>query len=238
MSLIDLYHRLRDFLPRSPAASRDIDVVSRWASARFLGFRRLAAHQFELHGLLHDRSWRVECKPSAKPYITGLELRARIDLALPPGGHVVLLSRTLLQQLESQASALYDHAVADLQTQAKAMPEELRLLQYREVRWLGAPESFWQRYAVLSDAPGLARRWLDAEAQGILLVGDSPAAAQVPLLVMLTRGKCYLRLQVNPHARDSDSLLALDLLEQLSGRALALAARATVSDEDGLSSPV
>ena len=78
---------------------------------------------------------------------------------------------------------------------------------------------------VLSDASELARRWLNADAIEFLTLGNSDSAARVPLLIALMRGKCYLRLQVNPHAREADTLLALELLEHLIGRALKLAGR-------------
>ena len=69
-----------------------------------------------------------------------------------------------------------------------------------------------------------------------LLTGTSEKAAQVPVLVMLMRGRCYLRLQVNPHAQGADALLALELLAHLSERALKLAARSGVLDSS-LSTP-
>ncbi len=234
-----MFDRLRQVFSRpSGGPAADTSPVGHWATSRFLSHHVVAPHQFELAGRLLDRDMRAECKASSRPYIEGLELRARVDLALPPAGHVILMSRSLLRQLEAQADALYDHAVGDVQTRAREMPEELRWLsQYRDARWTGPSERFWQRYAVISDAPGLARRWIDDEAQDFLLAGDSDAAAQVPLLVALIRGKCYLRLQVNPHARGADALLALELLEHLSERALQLAARAGATGDDPISNP-
>lgn len=221
-----MFERLRHALSRPSARSATDDPVARWASARFLSHHATAVHQFEVSGQLHERAFRAECTASSRPYIVGLELRARVDLNLPPAGHVILMSRPLLRALEAQADALYDHATDHVKTRQQQVPEELRWLSlFRDARWSGPTERFWQRYAVLGDAPELARRWLDDEAQDFLLTGDSEAAAQVPVLVALMRGKCYLRLQVNPHAQGADALLALELLDHLSARALHLAAR-------------
>lgn len=143
----------------------------------------------------------------------------------------MLMSRSLLTTLEAHANELFEHSVGELRTEVRELPEEVRWLgQYGQVRWRGPAEVFWQRYAVLSDAQGLARRWVDDEAQDYLLLGDAEAAAKVPLLVMLMRGRAYLRLQVNPHAEGADALLALDMLEHLAGRALELAGPAGEED--------
>lgn len=74
---------------------------------------------------------------------------------------------------------------------------------------------------MLTDEPELARRWLDDDAIERLQAETSPAFAQVPFLVMLMRGKCYLRQQVNPHDQGADAVLGL--LEPLSARAMQLA---------------
>ena len=211
--------------------------VAHWASDRFLQYRAQAPLRFEVAGRLHERALRVECAPSSRAYISGLELRARLDLELPPAGHVIVLSRALLRTLEAQAEAHYDHARGDA-SRGRDMPEELRWLRlFGDTTWKGPGDAFWQRYAVLSDAQELARRWIDDEAQAFLLAGDSEAAREVPVLVALMRGKCFLRLQVNPRAQEADALLALELLEYLGERALTLAARSGTTNGDSVSSP-
>jgi len=224
-----MLERLLTFLhpkPRNTAPAKG--AVAHWASTRFLQHRSPGPFQFEIIGRLHERALRVECATSSRPYILGLELRARLDLELPPAGHVVVLSRALLRTLQTQAKARDGAAHGRKRIDEK--PEELRWLKlFEETRWAGPDEAFWGRYAVLSDASGLACRWIDDEARTYLMAGDSEAAAQVPLMVALMRGKCYLRLQINPHAEEADALLALELLEYLGERALALAARSAES---------
>lgn len=228
---------LQFFRPRRPQAPDTTGPVARWASDRFLQYRAQAPLRFEITGRLHERSLRVECAPSSRDYITGLELRARLDLGLPPAGHVIVLSRALLRTLEAQAEAHYDHARGDTH-RGRDMPEELRWLRlFGDTTWKGPGDAFWQRYAVLSDAPELARRWIDDEAQAFLLAGDSEAAREVPVLVALMRGKCLLRLQVNPRAQEADALLALELLEYVGERALMLASRSGATGDDPVSNP-
>lgn len=232
-----MFDRWRQVLSPRRDMPPDTAAVARWCAARFLRYTSLGPQRFELSGRLRDREWRAQCQPSSWPYIEGLELRVRVDLGLPPAGRVVLMSAALRRLLEARADAFYRETVQDVQTSVQVVPEEVRWLsQLPEARWKGPDPRFWTRYSVLCDASDLARLWLDEEAQDTLLTGDDHVAAQVPLLVMLQRGKCYLRLQVNPHAQQADAVLALELLEQLSARAMALAARSGVVDQAAFSS--
>lgn len=230
--------RIRQLFGRKPVSvPSDRGAVARWATARYLQYRGHEVLRFEVAGQLHERALRVECGPSTRSFITGLELRARLDLRLPPAGHVIVLSRSLLRTLEVQAESREDQR-ARAPSHGREEPEELRWLRlFQDTTWKGPGDGFWQRYAVLSDAPELARRWIDDEAQDFLLTGDSEAARQVPVMLALMRGKCLLRLQVNPLAQEVDALLALELLEYLGERALALANRSAESGRGPLSNP-
>lgn len=226
-----MFQRFRQMLSSRPPVQGAGGAVAHWATGQFLQHRVLGLHQFDVSGRLHDRAFRAECLASSRPYINGLELRARVDLGLPPSGHVIVMSRVLKNALELQADKIYQRSVDAVQTTAHEWPEEVRWLSlFRSTQWKGMDERFWSRYAVLTDAPELAQRWLDSEAMDYLMAGTSDAAAQVPVLVMLMRGRCYLRVQVNPHAQGADALLALELLNHLSERALRLAARSGVPD--------
>ena len=214
-----MFERFKNAFRQRPAAGPPSDSpVSRWATSQFLHLRPGDAGQFSIDGQLLDRPFRAECGPSSRPYIDGLELRVKVDLELPPFGQVVVMSRAVRDALVG---------LDDGKTQPHSLLADERhwLAELPETRWPLPPESFWARYVVLSDAPDLARRWLNADAIEFLTLGNSEAASRVPLLIALMRGKCYLRLQVNPHARDADTLLALELLEHLIGRALQLAGR-------------
>jgi hypothetical protein len=219
-----MFGRIKSALNSRSAPAPVDDPVARWATGHFISHKRQAPARFELRGLLLDKPFRATCDASSRPYIKGLEMLARIDLGLPPSGQVIVMSRVVRQALEKQANELYSAAVDSVQTSAQVLPEELRWLSlFRQGIWTGPQSLFWERYAVLTDEPDLAKRWLDDEAIEFLLSGTGEASAAVPLIVMLMRGKCYLRLQVNPHAQGADALLALELLEHLSARAMHLA---------------
>jgi hypothetical protein len=213
-----MFERFKHAFRQRPATSPSDSPVSRWATSQFLHLRPGDAGQFFIDGQLLDRPFRAECGPSSRPYIQGMELRVKVNLELPPFGQVVVMSRAVRDAL-----VRLDDAVSPL---AGPLLDERRwLAELNTTQWSGPAEAFWARYMVLSDAPELARRWLNSDAIEFLTQGNSEAAARVPLLIALMRGKCYLRLQVNPHARDADTLLALELLEHLIGRALELAGR-------------
>lgn len=232
-----MFERLRNALLRPPPPAGGVDPVVHWATGQFLHHQTSGPHQFTLSGRLHDRVFQAECHPSTRPYIEGLELRARVDLGLPPAGHVIVMSQAVKVSLEAQADRIYLDAVDSVKTTTKELPEEVRWLSmYRPVQWPGVDARFWHNYSVLTDSVDLARRWLDEDALEYLMAGNGSAATQVPILVMLRRGRCYLRLQVNPHAQGADALLALELLDHLCEVALQLATRSGALD-DSLSNP-
>jgi hypothetical protein len=213
-----MFERFKHAFRQRPATSPSDSPVSRWATSQFLHLRPGDAGQFFIDGQLLDRPFRAECGPSSRPYIQGMELRVKVNLELPPFGQVVVMSRAVRDALVRLDDAVSPPA-------GPLLDERRWLAELNTTQWSGPAEAFWARYMVLSDAPELARRWLNADAIEFLTQGNSEAAARVPLLIALMRGKCYLRLQVNPHARDADTLLALELLEHLIGRALELAGR-------------
>lgn len=219
-----MLERIKHALKRRTTASPVIDPVVHWATQRVLSHHTPAPGQFEIEGLLLRRPFRAECGESSRPYILGQELRARLDLGLPHAGHVIVMSRVVRQALEKQANALYADAVDSVRTRGQVLPEEVRWLGlFRQGIWAGPHPLFWERYAVLSDSADLAKQWLDNEAVDGLLTGTNEGVVTPPLLVTLMRGKCSLRVQVNPQAHGADALQALNTLEHLGASALRLA---------------
>lgn len=216
-----MFDRIRQFLGQRSAIAPVDSLVSRWATSQFLRHQPGENGRFSIYGELQGCPFRAECGPSSRPYIQGLELRIRVNLDLPPVGNVVLMSRVVRNALASSAGPGGSGT-----NDPTGFQEEGRwLTQLVQTRWSGPPEGFWDSYEVRSDAPDLAQRWLDSNAIDYLTLGSSEAAARVPVVVCLIRGKCYLRMQVNSQAREADTLLALELLEHLSLRALKLASR-------------
>src|SRR5688500_6849309 len=70
---------------------------------------------------------------------------------------------------------------------------------YDEIGWEGVPDKFWERYAVLADKREHAVAWVDNHLVDLLMAWPDPGpVAQTPFMVVLLRGKCYLRMQYLP----------------------------------------
>jgi hypothetical protein len=175
------------------------DALSAWAGAH--GFSLAAAGEgrgFSLTGTVGGKPWRLECGRSSRDYILGEELRARAELKLDRASSVLIMSRPLKEMLEKRAYGIYTDT---LQTTADpSLTEEMRWLAlYPEVGWNGLPKAFWDRYAVLADQRSHAMDWVDLALAGLLLSWPEPAAdAKLPFMLMLLRGKAYLRMQYTP----------------------------------------
>jgi hypothetical protein len=73
------------------------------------------------------------------------------------------------------------------------------LAMYDEIGWEGVSDQFWGRYAVLSDKRENALAWVEEPLVNLILDWPQPApGAQVPFMIVLLRGKCYLRMQYLP----------------------------------------
>lgn len=223
-----MFERLKNALARlqwSPARSVPLE---QWAQARGLDFIPMLGGAYALSGRWQDQPVRIECTTPSKPFIKGMELMARADLGRAAPGSVVLMNRSLKHLLEQQATELYSQYTDTLQTTAQAVPEEIRwLAMYRDAGWSGPDPRFWARYAVLTDTPDTARQWIDADGDGdgLRRLMDWPSDAvtpETPLMLMLMRGKAYMRLQVDQTRDIATAVHALDLFRHFSEKARAL----------------
>lgn len=142
-----------------------------------------------LAGTLDGHSYRIEIGPPKREFIQGSELRARGDLDLDASVGVIVMSRALKCSLEEQA---YSRITDGDQTALRSdLYEEMRwVAAYQEVGWAGLTHAFWERFAVLSDRREHAQAWIDDQLMELLGVGMSR-----PLVLVLLRGKCFLRMQ-------------------------------------------
>lgn len=195
----------RDAKPATPASSRGhsslpdaTDPVSEWASTQGMAFTPAGGSGFQLQGRCGGKPLRIEVGRSSRRYISGEELRGRAELGIDPDVLVVLMNRPLKDALEKQAYALYTDT---LQTSVDPnLPEEMRLLaMHEEVGWDSLPRPFWTRYALVADKRDNAQAWLDPSLVQQLMDWPAPApAAHVPFMLLLLRGKAYLRMQHGP----------------------------------------
>lgn len=221
-----MFERLKRALKPADAGPAEADGLARWAVDRMLSHHRLSNGATVAEGLLFDRPFQAGCAPSSRPYIVGVELMARADLGLRDDVNIIVMHRALKRALEKAAGHAFADAVSQVQTTDKPLPEELVWLSmYRDAGWPGPTPDFWARYCVLTDDVEAARAWLDGDA--IESLCDAPATLRpvTPFLIALTRGKAYLRLQMEAPDDGQVSHHALDTLEQLSARALKLFGR-------------
>ena len=210
----------------STLGALDRDGLARWALDRLLSHRALANGATMAEGMLLGRPFQAGCAPSSRPYIVGVELMARAELGLRDDVNIIVMHRTLKRALEKAASGAYADAVNHVHTTDKPLPEELVWLSmYRDAGWPGPSPEFWARYCVLTDDVEAARAWLSEEAVASLCAAPDALRPVTPFFIALTRGKAYLRLQMEAADDGLVSHFALDTLEQFSARAVKLFGR-------------
>jgi hypothetical protein len=154
-----------------------------------------------LEGEVEGRFWRMATGAPSRHYIRGEELRARCELETDEDVSVVIMTRSLKTTLEASA---YERYIDTQQTLSdNKLPEELRwLATYQEAHWPSLPRPFWERYAVYADQPVHAQEWLDtALARQLMAWPSDGPGPEVPFLLMLLRGKGYLRMEFKPRTQ-------------------------------------
>jgi hypothetical protein len=174
-------------------------AVSEWAATRGFGFSTEGAGgNLTLEGRILGKRWKMELGRPSRNFIRGEELRGRAELGLDEDAAVLVLNRPLKEVLEKKAYAIYTDS---LQTTADPnLPEEMRwLAMYDEVGWDGLPKAFWERYAVLADRRENALAWIDPALAEMMLDWPVPSPSpETPFMLMLLRGKAYLRMEYQP----------------------------------------
>jgi hypothetical protein len=175
------------------------EAVSEWAGTRGFSFTGMGKGKgFALKGSVGNKPWKMERSPASRDYMHGEELRARGEIKVNDDVTVLVMNRALKDALEKKAYQAYTDT---LQTTADHnMPEEVRwLAMYPEVGWESLPKPFWQRYAVMADHRSHALAWLDSHLVELMMSWPEPSPdAQVPFILMVQRGKAYLRMQYTP----------------------------------------
>jgi hypothetical protein len=168
--------------------------VSEWASVQ--GLKASARGSgYSLEGKAHGKAWRLEQGKPSRDFIQGVELRARGEMGLREDVAVMVMTRSLKNELDKRAFSLYTDT---LQTQIDPhLPEEMRWLSmYEEVGWEALGTVFLDQYAILADEQEHAEAFLTPDLAGQLLAWPS-REPNVPRVLMVLRGKVYLRMQIN-----------------------------------------
>ncbi|HEY8358559.1 MAG TPA: hypothetical protein VIL30_13970 [Ramlibacter sp.] len=173
--------------------------LSEWAASRGMSFSSASVgNGMSMQGKVGGRPWRMEIGKPSRDYIAGEELRARAELGVSEDVGAMVINRPLKDALERRA---YSMITDTLRTTADPrLPEEMRwLAMYDEIGWEGVREDFWKRFAVLADSREHAMAWVEAPLIELLMSWPEPApTAQVPFMIVLLRGKGYLRMQYVP----------------------------------------
>ena len=173
--------------------------VSEWASTKGFAFSVDGTNQgIALEGKIGGKPWRLQRGRPTRNYILGEEVRARGELGVDDDVAVLVMNRPLKEALEKKAYSMYTD---QLQTSADPnLPEEMRwLAMFDEVGWDSLPTEFWNRYSVLTDRRESALAWVDDALARLMLDWPDPApSAEVPFMILLLRGKAYLRMEYSP----------------------------------------
>jgi hypothetical protein len=202
-----MFERLKKMMGTSSADSgatpsaRSQGPVAEWAGAMDFAYTGAAdgkATGFVVTGEVAGKPFKLERGRASRDYIRGDELRARAELQVNDDAAVLIMSRPLKESLEKKAYEMYTDT---LQTTADpSLPEEMRwLAMYPEVGWDALSPAFWKRYSVLADQREHAQLWVTQALGELLMSWPEPApGADVPFILMLLRGKAYLRMQYSP----------------------------------------
>ncbi|MBX3655560.1 MAG: hypothetical protein KF686_15355 [Ramlibacter sp.] len=183
----------------SPSSQLAGNQVSEWAGTQGLGYSEQGSGKgFSLEGKVSGKRWRMEVGRPSRNFIRGEELRARAELGINEDAAVLIMNRPLKEALEKKAYSIYTDS---LQTTADPnLPEEMRwLAMYEEVGWDSLPRPFWERYSILADARENALAFVDTGLADLLMGWPEPGPSEeVPFMLMLLRGKAYLRMEYAP----------------------------------------
>lgn len=177
-------------------ARAGFDAIEAWAAQAGWRFRRDDdGHRFAIDMPSAGHTLHLEWGPSQRSYIVGDELRMRLDLKLPNTLQVLVMTRPLIERLEQETFESYTQAaqtIVDL-----SHPEEMRWLAMFPRIDLSFNKVLHARFGALGVTTALGLAWINGplgeqlvhSAQGLLAQED-------PFVLMIMRGKVYLRLQL------------------------------------------
>ncbi|WP_374590220.1 hypothetical protein [Aquabacterium sp.] len=206
---------LKRWMSSQPVAA-DVRGLSNWAQQHNQVFKTV---RDERGGVVEcetdNRQWRIEWGEPQRSYIKGSELRLREELGLSPDFQMLVISRKLAEQLESDVFERFTEA---MQTQIdNNMPEEMRWLAMFPKVNLSAFKPLRAKLLVLCSLAPAAEAWLQGEvAQALEAALGGFLASDPSFVLMALRGRLYLRLEAP--AVDEALLDATNVLFEVAGR--------------------
>ncbi len=186
-TMLEGFKRL--FSGATPAPSSEWAGIAPWAESRQYAFRAVHNEGFVIDGRIGVTPWRMEWGPSQRPYITGPELRLRAEMGLPAELQVVLMNRVLQEAMEK---SVFEQFVEGVQTRIdNQTPPEMRwLVMYPQLAGSHMP-LLRDRFVAISSVKSWLQNWLEGPLTASL--GGIHAAADVPVVLMIGRGRLMLR---------------------------------------------
>ncbi|MEN9545061.1 MAG: hypothetical protein RLZZ598_1894 [Pseudomonadota bacterium] len=186
------------------------DGLVAWAQARGHALKHVREGDgLVVEGNLEGHVWRLEWGVPQRSYILDRELRLRMELGLPLALQLLLTTRTLAEELEQAAYAMFTDG---MQTRLDSgMPEEMRWLSMFDKVSVPALKGLRSRFHATSSMPELLNAWIAGQLAQQLEATSTPwLGAEDPFVLMTLRGRVYLRMEAPcPQAAMLDGVLAL-----------------------------
>ena len=191
-------------------AGAGLDAIEAWAAQAGLRYRRDEDGQrFVIEAPSAGQTLRMEWGPSQRSYIAGDELRIRLDLNLPGALQLMAMTRPLMERLEQETFERYTQEAQTIIDMSH--PEEMRWLAMFPKIDLSFDKVLQARYGVLGVNTVLGMAWINGplgeqlqQSTQTLLAGDEP------FVLMVMRGKVYLRMQMaQPQPQSLSQCLAV-----------------------------
>jgi hypothetical protein len=210
---------IRRWLPRR--GGERYPELAQWAAARRCSYKaRADGGGVLIESTVPEDAWRLEWGPSQRPYIAGHELRLRAVLGADDVLQLVVLTRQLMQSLETD---IFEQYTEDLRTRADtATPDEMR--------WLVLyPKLAASELGVLRDHFGAAGHpkaalmdWLAGDlSDALAMAATGWLRADMPLALVVQRGRLTMRVPLaKPNAAACDDALALFRVAAREARAV------------------
>ena len=191
--------------------------IEEWAEARGAEFTQTRDGQ----GFLIDAPkgavgpMRAEWGVSQRSYLPGFELRMRCEMGLHPDLQLMVLCRTLMEDLER---AVFEAYTDTLKTRVDTdTPEEMRWLVMFPKFNNASSQILRQRYGIVGVTKDLTSAWIEGELSEALVQASQDVLPEGhPVVLMSMRGNLYLRTEMSE--ADLPKLQALVRLLETAAR--------------------
>jgi len=171
------------------------DLVQAWAESRGHQFKRPRDSEgFVVDALRAAPPWRLEWGPSQRAYIAGHELRLRAETGGTSEVQMLVMSRTLMEQLERQ---VFESFTEGLQTRIDtATPEEMRWLVLYPKPPASDLKSLREKFGGTASVPNLLPQWVDGPLADKLAQARTSWLGDDPLVLIVHRKRLTMRLRL------------------------------------------